>query len=64
MAKKKQTEMVQLDYLIEQLEENIFNATKNKFLLEELQKHCGRDKEKYCYYLRSSWLTVQHLLFN
>lgn len=61
MANKKLSQNQQLDYLIEELEENIFQATQNQYLLIDLHSHCGKDKEMYSYFLRAAWLTIQNI---
>ena len=62
MAKLKKDDTVNIDSLIEQLEENIYDYGTTE-ILDELQDiyTYSRDKQAYMNMLRGAWITIQQL---
>ena len=62
MAKLKKDDTVNIDSLIEQLEENIFDYGTTEILdeLADIYEY-SRDKQAYMNMLRGAWITIQQL---
>jgi hypothetical protein len=62
MARLKKEDTINIDTLIEQLEENIYDYGTTE-ILDELQDiyTYSRDKQAYMNMLRGAWITIQQL---
>ena len=62
MAKLKKDDTVNIDSLIEQLEENIYDYGTTEILdeLADIYEY-SRDKQAYMNMLRGAWITIQQL---
>jgi hypothetical protein len=62
MARLKKEDTINIDTLIEQLEENIFDYGTTEILdeLADIYEY-SRDKQAYMNMLRGAWITIQQL---